>query len=571
MYTSRYAQGLFQAALWEPLVELLSNPSDGPQMEFHGQQHDVMGLPKPNTMAAITTDAAGNTSVKASSSAAFGLKNNGLNIQSLTSAYTQFPGYEFDSLASLTGWTPTTTGGATITTTTLSDGTAGIAFTLAAGASTAFISQNCSIPYSQNTVLGLWVEFSDPGQIATIQVAFANESGAFTNWNYLSFGASGGGVWKGLYYINQPISKSSVGGGTFAASGVIQTIRLRILSSYKNQGGTVKFRSLNVSKMGRPKVGICFDDGYTSQYTEAFRYMSRYGMVGTIAIVPNLVGTGGKATLAQLKSMYAAGWAVVGHTQAHTAFNSYNLTSIATSQTPLAAGNLTLDGTVGTATFDAPRCLVIKANDQGLKLTITGTGEDGVTPVVETFYTWSGAYWTATQNVFTKVTQIAVDQAASGAITVGQSNSYAETVTAISGSRDYLLNNGMPRGAYDFVLPQGEFNPLVLRALAATGMRSARVVSGQMQTPVAGDFRKYQLPGFGGGGAGLTNTVLSGYRTDAINAGSNILIYMHDIVTTASLSTEVARAEFQAFVDATAADAAAGKCDIVTQLDFPVA
>lgn len=483
---------------------------------------------------------------------------------------TQFPGYEFAALSSLTGWTPTTSGGATITTTTLSDGSAGIAFTLAAAASQAYITQNCSIPYSQNTTLGLWVEFTNPATMPTLQIAFSNESGTFTNWNYLGYGSSGGGVWKGLYYINLPISKSSVGGGSFATSGVIQTIRLRILSSYKNQGGVVKFRGLNVSKMGRPKVAICFDDGYASQYTEAFRYMSRYGIPGTIAVVPDFVGTAGKVTLSQLQSMYAAGWAVVGHTQSHTAFNSYATNSIATAQTPASAGNLSLDGAVGVSTFDVPRHLVVRANDQGLKLTITGKDEDGA-DIVETFYTWSGAYWTTTNTAFTKVTTIAVDQAATGSITVGQSNSYSEIYSAITGSRDYLLANAMPRGAYDFVFPQGEFNALALRALADAGMRAARVVSGQPQAPMVGDYRKYQLPGYGGGGAGLTNTVMSGYRTDAINCGCTTVVYMHDVVTTAGLSTEVSRAEFQAFIDATAADVAGGKCDVITQLDIPIA
>ena len=37
--------------------------------------------------------------------------------------------------------------------------------------------------------------------------------------------------------------------------------------------------------------------------------------------------------------------------------------------------------------------------------------------------------------------------------------------------------------------------------MASLGMRSARVVNGQGQSPQMGDFRKYELPGYGGGGA----------------------------------------------------------------------
>ena len=71
--------------------------------------------------------------------------------------------------------------------------------------------------------------------------------------------------------------------------------------------------------VARPKIVIAFDDAFKSQYTEAFRYMSRFGLVGTIAVNPSLIGTANYCSWAQLQAMYAAGWHICGHTPSHTA------------------------------------------------------------------------------------------------------------------------------------------------------------------------------------------------------------------------------------------------------------
>lgn len=480
--------------------------------------------------------------------------------------HTRYPGQLVSDLASTTGWTLTTTGGAAIANATMGDGQSCVQFSLAAGSSTAYMDKaGLSIPFNADTTFGLLVEVPDAGRIASVGIAVSLESGAFINWAYGPFGGSGGAVFNsGRYFIPLTVGGLTLGGGTFPAEGTIQTVRLRVLNSYKNQGGVVRFRLLKVNAMARPKLILGFDDGYLSQHTEAFRYMSKYGLLGTVGMVKNFVGTANYMSLAQLKDLYNAGWDIVGHTVGHIAWCSHSVNSICLSQTPAGAGALTLNGSVGTAEFDTPRHVVVRANDQGLRLTITGIDAGG-RGISEDLYTWTGGYYLPTQQVFKQVTGVVVDQAATGSIQIGQGRSYAEMQTDLVDVRDYLIANGMPRGAEHFVFAQGEVNATGLALLTSEGFKSARVVSGALQQPHVDDFRRFELPGFGGGGASLTATVLNGYRQAAIDKGGVTSTYLHDITPTASTSMQTARTEFRGFIDATAADVAAGKIDCITQ------
>lgn len=68
----------------------------------------------------------------------------------------------------------------------------------------------------------------------------------------------------------------------------------------------------------RGHLMICFDDGYTSVYTEAYPYMAARGMTGTCYINSDFVGTAGYMTLAMLQELHAAGWDIANHTKDHT-------------------------------------------------------------------------------------------------------------------------------------------------------------------------------------------------------------------------------------------------------------
>lgn len=488
--------------------------------------------------------------------------------------YAAWPGLLLDPLSSLSGWALVQTNGA-ITVDNLSNGLPGIKFASnGAGAPNLTMTRDLGdIRYDSTTNFGMWVEVSDPGVIAGIDLLLSNEAGSvFTNWTLFKFGGSGGSVFKNLYWVTINQAAGTIGGGTPAASGSYRSCRIRVISSYKNKAGWIKCSRLMASPMSRPKIVLTFDDGFASQYYDAFRYMSKYGIAGTIGVTSALVGTANYVTVAQLQAMYAAGWGVCAHANTHTGFNSSSTTSICTAQTPASAGAaMTLDGSIGSAAFDAPRHVVVRASaDQGLGLTVVGLDASGAL-ITETINSWTASYPVPSDSLFSRVTSITVDGAAAGAVTVGTSLSEAEMTTQITTPRDFLIANGMPRGAHDWIYPQGERNKTSDALMVSLGMRSARVVGGQNQAPQVGDFRRYELCGFGGGGASLTAAAMLVFVDNAINEGRNTCVYLHELIQSgAPASTQTLVSELKTFIDGCAARGLAGKCDFVTQPMLPV-
>lgn len=90
---------------------------------------------------------------------------------------------------------------------------------------------------------------------------------------------------------------------------------------------SIQVKSLSINAFSRPRVIIDFDDGFLSQYTEAFRAMSKYGLRGNIAVIGDKVGTANYVTLAHLKEMYASGWDMLTHGYStHTALANESAT-----------------------------------------------------------------------------------------------------------------------------------------------------------------------------------------------------------------------------------------------------
>jgi peptidoglycan/xylan/chitin deacetylase (PgdA/CDA1 family) len=64
-------------------------------------------------------------------------------------------------------------------------------------------------------------------------------------------------------------------------------------------------------------VSITFDDGWASDYEEAFPALRELHMRATFFVVPTLVGTPGYVTWGQLREMVAAGMEVASHSMTH--------------------------------------------------------------------------------------------------------------------------------------------------------------------------------------------------------------------------------------------------------------
>jgi len=284
---------------------------------------------------------------------------------------------------------------------------------------------------------------------------------------------------------------------------LIDSIRFTVTSVANNTIGTspVTIDSVWLMPRAKPQALLMFDDCWASEY-EAIEYMARKGLVGTIGVTATLVGAAGYMTETQLQRLYDLGWDLVNHANTHFAAHNKSANSICLSQTPT-AGNLLLNGAVGSGAFDAPRHIVITpaANESQRPFVITGFGENGEAQT-ETLY-GGNLVRTVSNKVWTRITQIAIPNNAAGALTIGTSYSYAEVRAEYATCRTYLQTRNWTRGLDLAIYPVGSLNALVQRALSDLGFRLGRITSGNIQYayPNLPGFRTFEIPCWGGGGS----------------------------------------------------------------------
>lgn len=122
----------------------------------------------------------------------------------------------------------------------------------------------------------------------------------------------------GWHFIPVPTS-SLTGASTIDAAH--NSVRLQV--KHTNAGGSATIATMYGAWLNPrqvPRLMLTFDDGFLSQYTEAFSYMEPRGLVGNISVIAQTVGqtAGGLdafdyCSLAQLQEMHAAGWGMLTH------------------------------------------------------------------------------------------------------------------------------------------------------------------------------------------------------------------------------------------------------------------
>lgn len=383
-------------------------------------------------------------------------------------------------------------------------------------------------------VTGLLVYVSEPTAVSGVGMYLTNQANRIAARWYLTGTLNTGALPRpGWYYMPIMVDRY----GNLDTSGVVQaglqvettggannllgsttnyvdSVRLEWSTQAADAagGGYVVIDSLINQPRAVAACPLVLDDGYISQYADACEYAARRGIIGSIAVTKVLVGTNGYMSVAQLQELYDQGWDLVNHATNHINANNNGttystLTTIAAAQAMGGAGNLTLNGTIGSAAFDAPRCLTFNtsANDAGRSVTVTGLDEYG-TPRVETVHLKNAGYF-ATESVWRQVTQVAVAAATTGNVSVGTSMSYAELYAEFGGCQSWLASNGWTRGSNIAVYPNGQSNTLSDRVMAALGITLARTLNVPMRYayPFMPGEQQLQSPAFGGGGTAYTS------------------------------------------------------------------
>ena len=75
----------------------------------------------------------------------------------------------------------------------------------------------------------------------------------------------------------------------------------------------------DIKSSDEEKINIVFtmDDGWKSQYTEAYKILDKYGFRGSIGIIPSRVGQENFMTYKEISDLYIKGWSIVNHSYNH--------------------------------------------------------------------------------------------------------------------------------------------------------------------------------------------------------------------------------------------------------------
>ena len=162
----------------------------------------------------------------------------------------------------------------------------------------------------------LWFYLAeDPSAVSSIRIAFSPVAD-FSAGFYASIpGGMFGWAEQGwnCFSLSDVGDWNHVGGSWNDAQ---RYLRVTVNAS-ASRTANVTFDSLWRQVAGTAQIAITFDDGRGTEYKNAFPYMRSKGLVGTMYVVPKLVGHPTYVTKDELTEMQNAGWDVASHTFDH--------------------------------------------------------------------------------------------------------------------------------------------------------------------------------------------------------------------------------------------------------------
>lgn len=137
-----------------------------------------------------------------------------------------------------------------------------------------------------------------------------------TNWVGHSYVGMWNGFFEGWNTFSFDLTKF-VSNGVGSTANPITSIQIVAYATDDDSNVSITFDSLTRDETQKPSVLFHFDDGWSSQYYEAFKYMHRYGLKGSIAVVPTFVDAPSYMTIGQLQEMHHYNWDMMNHTWTH--------------------------------------------------------------------------------------------------------------------------------------------------------------------------------------------------------------------------------------------------------------
>lgn len=163
-----------------------------------------------------------------------------------------------------------------------------------------------------NIMIRLFVD--DITKLSNVQIRFSSVDNMA---GYLQWRVSRWQLVEGWNEVMIPLSELTiVGGETF--DNPITTIQASVTGASGGQEAIVYFDAMYTNLQQKGSVIFHFDDGWMSQYTNAYPIMRAKGMVGCIGVISNYVGTSNYVNRTQLHELQDYGWEVFNHTVTHS-------------------------------------------------------------------------------------------------------------------------------------------------------------------------------------------------------------------------------------------------------------
>ena len=409
------------------------------------------------------------------------------------------------------------------------------------------ITKNCDFNVNAFDTISFWCDVENAYRIDSIKLELGTDS-SFSRSAHFTFAISDEQV-NGPQALAQTLKYFSKAGG-FISTDVVTALRITLTSTAG--GGSVVLDSLHYARKTTPQIVISFDDGWISQYTEAFPYLQSRGIPGTIYTIDQYVGDPSYISLAQAQEMYAAGWDIANHGNLAWGMNRNHAdgseTSVALNQTPTSAFNLNGDAAEnGEIVLTEPRLvvLIISTSEQGKYVTITGENSGQV--VSEDVWLGRGQRPVSTQT-FDRITSMTISAPASGPIKATLAFTYSEAFDFINGTKNWLIQNNMPRGADFMAYPNGERNVLSDQAMIDAGIKLGRLITGQNVPVSFGLYSPYKINAKSPANTASAGDMLTDLNA-AIELGVTVHLTFHRLVQTETNEIDLTITKFQEVID----------------------
>ena len=228
-------------------------------------------------------------------------------------SYYSNPGTLLEGFNTTSDWTASGTGAsAASNTVNVREGSQSITL-LSTGGNAAYMTKTINLDMSGFTNFTVWMRPSDWAELSSVEIHFSSTTD-FSKYYWISFSA--GHLQKGEWSYLTNVKANF--GNTNSESWANTMIRMRIKYIPKTVAdSSVSIDGMMYNLTGTPIFIITHDDGYDSDFTYVYPKLMSVGFKATSFVNSSKVGTSGRLTLQQMKTMYDNGFDISNHTTDH--------------------------------------------------------------------------------------------------------------------------------------------------------------------------------------------------------------------------------------------------------------